>query len=216
MNNEIYIIGGGASLKDFDFVKLKDKDTIAVNMAALDVPNPTYCITLDYTFLRKLERNIIKFRGLETTRVFIVDFHHPYLKEKGGRIVDTKHNLIYNLADFHMIIKAYKATGIGFSFNDFRTGINTGYCALQLAVLLGYTKIYLLGIDLVAQERTHYHEGYGKGVRKFNKKLITYLQYFKDGLKQIQIERPDIEVISCSPISGLNNIIKFKEFDECP
>ena len=100
------------------------------------------------------------------------------------------------------------------SFNDFRTGLNSGYCALQLAILLGYEKIYLLGIDLNPTSSTHYHKGYGTKIKRFHALLLDYFKHFKEGLEQIKKDDKGIEVISCSPTSKLNSIIQYQNIEE--
>ena len=183
---EIFIVGGGSSLVDFDFSKLKNKNTIAVNMSVFDVPSPNYFISVDYTFLKKIGRNIGPFRCIKTTKIFVVDLHFRYLEEKYGQIIDVRNGLTYDLKDFDVVIKARRCEGIGYNYNDFRTGLNTGYCALQLAIILGYKKIYLLGIDLTQGKTTHYHNGYGENSDRFNIKVLEYLDYFRKGLEQIR------------------------------
>ena len=204
--NEIFIIGGGPSLKDFDFNLLKDKETIAVNMSALDVPCPTYSITADSSIFRKLCKG--DFCGVSTTWVVVSNPNHCSMKFRNGRF---QHNngYVYNPFAAHMLIRNAGVEGIGFSFNDFRTGYNSGFCAFQLAVLLGYQKIYLLGFDL---QGTHYHSYYGN--RKISDNDFTrYFQNFIDAFSIIKM-RADIEVISCSPISSLNKDIKYKSVKE--
>ena len=206
-NESIYIIGGGYSLKGFAFNKLANKTTIAVNKSYSYVPNLDYFITMDFTALKKIPQ----IDSISPTKIFTANFTKPYLQEKEGRIVDTRFNLIYKLEDFDMIIKSYKTEGIGIKFNDFRNGNNSGFCALQLAVALGYTEIYLLGIDLVVGKETHWHGGYNESRESFQKKLEQYYQNFVIGLKELKEKRPDIKVYSCSKISKLNNIIEYKE-----
>ena len=55
---EAFIVGGGSSLKKFDFTKLANKNTIVVNKAIVDVPNPKHFITMDYTFLKKIRDDV--------------------------------------------------------------------------------------------------------------------------------------------------------------
>ena len=218
MKNEVYIVAGGSSLRGFDFSSLDNKDTIVVNKSILDVPHPTYFITVDFTFLRKL--GVHKLESKDTTKVFIACLHFPYIEEKDGRIVDTRFNLVYDLSDFDVIIKSRKVVGIGYQFKDFRNGLNSGFCALQLAVILGYTKIYLLGVDLcfnvdngLSNKSTHYHGGYGENITSFNKKLSIYYDYFADGIHELKCNPYiNVEVISLSPISRLNNIIEYVDY----
>jgi len=142
----VFIVGGGPSLKDFEFIKLAEEDTIVVNKSILDVPLSNYFITVDYTFLSKIGLDC--FKRINTEKVFVADFSYPFLKKKDSQIVDTRTNLVYDLKYFDRVIESQKYEGIGFTFDDFRSGRNSGYCALQLAVILGYEEIYLLGIDL--------------------------------------------------------------------
>lgn len=216
--SECFIIGGGPSLKDFDFCLLQDKDTIAVNKSILDVPSPNYFITVDFTFLRKLSRS--RLSSVDTTKVFVACLNFDYIKEEDGRIIDTKHNIVYDLSDFDLIIKSRGDRGIGYQYKDFKNGLNSGYCALQYAVILGCTKIYLMGIDLClrknkedAQIKTHYHDGYGQNPNKFSSKLEEYFAHFAFGLQEIK-NKTNIKVISLSPISRLNNIIDYVDYRE--
>lgn len=210
MRNEVFIIGGGSSLQGFDFSKLKDKDTIAVNMAALDVPNPTYCITADSSIFRKVQEGY--FKGVETTWVLVTNPDHCTMKWQNGIFKNIRNGFIYNLFCVNMVIRNAGVEGIGFSFSDFKTGYNSGFCGFQLAVLLGYKKIYLLGFDLVSTSKCHYHDRYRN--RKISKEnLNKYYGNFVVALKVIK-EKTDIEVFSCSPISKLNCIIRYIPFKE--
>jgi len=203
MRDEVFVIGGGSSLKDFDFLKLKDKDTIAVNMAALDVPNPTYCITADSTILRKVQEGY--FKEVDTTWILVTNPNHCSMKWQDGKFIG-KHGFVYNLFCMNMVIRNAGVEGIGFSFNDFKTGYNSGFSGFQLAVLLGYKRIYLLGFDLVSGSQCHYHSRYnGREIRK--ESFDKYYDNFIIALKRIK-EETDIEVFSMSPISRLNKIIQ--------
>jgi len=207
MNKKVFVIGGGTSLRDFDFNKVKDETTIAVNKSYYHVPNLNYFVTIDFTVLRKIGNNI----NSPATKIFIANFSVPSLQEIDGRIIDTRWNLVYDLKAFDIIIKSRKKDGIGFTFKDFRTGGNSGYCALQLAIALGYTEINLLGMDLVVNNGTHFHGGYGELPQTFSKKLDPYYDSFRKGLEELKIKRPDIKVYSCSKISRLNSILEYKE-----
>lgn len=207
MNKEAYIIGGGISLKGFDFSRLKDKTTIAVNKSYPYVPNLDYFITMDFTALRKIK----SIEKSSPTKVFIANFAKFYLQERDGKIVDTRFDLVYDLINFNMIIKSYKTDGIGLKFNDFRNGDNSGFCALQFAILMGFNPIYLLGIDLKVDKETHFHGGYNQDKKSFQKKLDSYYEYFIQGIKELKEKRPDIKMYSCSDISKLNNLLEYKE-----
>lgn len=206
IHDKIFVIGGGPSLAGFDFTRLTNAHTIAVNKSFLSVPNLDYFISVDFTFLQKINRN--QFKTLSATKIFVADLSYPFLKEVDGRIMDTRFNLIYRLGDYDMIVKSRKKEGMGLTFKDFRTGKNSGFCALQLAVILGFKKIYLLGMDLCSSSSTHYHNGYGEEKKQFNKKLEEYFIFFEKGLSELR-DKSDVEVFSCSKKSKLNSIIPF-------
>jgi hypothetical protein len=206
---EVFIVGGGSSLTGFDFSKLKGHHTIVVNKSIFDVPQANYFITIDYTFLRKID--LVKFNQIDTAKVFVINFANNYIKEVSGRIIDTRWNLPYDLKPFDVIIKSRSINGFGNTFGDFRNGCNSGFCALQLAILLRYTKINLLGFDLtINQEKIHYHTGYsGTTKSQFVSKLDEYYKFFEGGLIQLKEQNSEIKVVSCSPISRLNSIIDY-------
>ena len=206
-NTEVFIIGGGSSLQGFNFSKLEDKDTIAVNMSALDVPNPTYCITADSNIFRKVQEGY--FKEIETTWVLVTNPNHCTMKWQDGKFKNIKNDFVYNLFCMNMVIRNAGVEGIGFSFSDFKTGYNSGFCGFQLAVLLGYKKIYLLGFDLVSGSQCHYHSRYNKGKRTIsNDTFKRFYDNFVLALKEIK-EKTDIEVFSCSNISRLSKIIPY-------
>lgn len=215
MKKEVYIVAGGTSLEGFDFKKLKGKDVIAVNKSILDVPFAKYFITMDYTFIdKKLGKDRHKFNHSKATKVFIANLCPDYMVEAHGRIIDTRNNYIYRLHKFDMIIKSHTNKGIGWDFNEFVHGSNSGFCAFQLAVCLGYQNIHLLGFDLTASEKTHYHNGYNQDIEKFNKKLKVYASNFIYALKRLKFRKPDIKIYAYSPKSLLYSLTIGKSLEQ--
>jgi len=210
MDNSVYIVGGGVSLKGFDFKnKLRGKRVIAVNKAINFLPRADFFITMDYTFLRKINNKPYPF--CQADKIFVLNLDADYIMFDNGLPVDTRFNLKYELQDFDVVIKSYKTNGIGFKFSDFRNGENSGFCALQFAVIMGFSPIYLLGIDLkCAGNNTHFHNGYGEAKSKFEQKLERYYQMFFVALSLLKT-KSQFKVYSCSPISRLNDVIPFKE-----
>lgn len=212
MKDEVYIIGGGYSLRDKNLRWLANKDTICINKTLFFVPYPNYFISMDYTFFDKIKRQMKFYRKSKAKKFFVVNFANRYIQEKEGQVYDSRWNkLKYNLNKFENVIKSYKREGIGLTWEDFRNGGNSGYCGLQLAILLGYKKIYLLGMDFVTGRKTHWHGGYGESKSNFQKKLDWYLEFWKKGLPELKEKRPDIEIYSCSKTSRLNKIIPYKK-----
>jgi len=211
MKNRVFVIGGGSSLKGFDFTKLDREDTICVNKSVFYLNNPTYFITIDATFMNKVDVN--EFKSLKCSKFFVLQKYLPYIEDKNGVIKDTRFNFIYDLSLFDIIIKANREENFGKMWNDFASCSNSGASAIQLAILLGYKKIYLLGMDLcVKGENTHFHEGYGQSKEKFYSFMKE--KYLDKTYKSIKNWDGDSEIISCSPISILNNIIKYKSIND--
>lgn len=215
MQDKVFIIGGGPSIGQTDLKKFKDRDTIAVNKSAFFVPNATHFITMDYSFIRKMGR--ARLRQVTGSSFFVLNRTVPYMKSIRGAMTDIRYNIIYeDIWDcFDNIIISKKHEGMGEGFNDFRHGGCSGQCALQLALLLGYQDIYLLGIDLVIHKgRTHFHSGYGRD-KDFLDKLARYYHDFKIGITEAREKFPGIQITSCSPISKLNeSVIPFVPFEK--
>jgi hypothetical protein len=217
MSKPVYIIGSGYSLQNFDFSQLRNKNTITINKSIFNVPNPNYFITIDYTFLQnKIRYQKKDFKKINIPKIFVANYDNTYIKNINGKIVDTRYNMTYELEDYNMIIRSYRANGLGFTFNDFRSGYNSGFCAFQFAVLMEFNPIYLLGFDLKIDKitnQTHYHGGYGENPAKFKKKLDNYYKQFVKGIDILKYRKPDIQVINCSSISRLNGVIPYKTFE---
>ena len=99
---------------------------------------------------------------------------------------------------------------IGFLEEQFATGKCTGFSALQLAVLLGYQRIYLLGIDLTgANGKRHY---YGASEANPDRCLDDFFKHFVKGIEILK--EKGIEVISMSSISKLNAYIPYVPLKE--
>ncbi len=218
-SDEVFIIGGGPSLKGFPFERLGDKDTIAINVSAFDVPNPTYCITGDTRIFRQIQEGY--FKDIDTTWIMAVGEDHPVIKFRDGKLqriyshsaISVHPNFVYNPLCVNMLIRYTKRGGIGFSFKDFRSGYNSGFCGFQLAVLLRYKKIYLLGFDLNPKPaKTHYHNRY-KHRRISDTSLNLYYENFKLAFGIIK-KKTNIKVFSCSKTSRLNQHISYVPFEE--
>lgn len=199
MNREIFIIGGGPSLLNFPFDKLKDKETIAVNKSIKDVPNPTYFFTAD----SGIASNVVEWtKGIYTIKVLAYSTTHKRFELLRDSFIN-----------FDFIIKYGSGNpkpDIGFKFGEFQPGQNSGFCALQFAVVMGYSPIYLLGFDLTSDEQGRIHRHDVKS-QSFQSTLNEFYDYFKRGLEALK--KTDIAVYSCSPISRLNNIVSFIDVD---
>jgi len=215
-DNICFVVAGGPSLRDFNFDLLNSKTTFVSNKTLFDVPNANYFVTTDYTFLNFLKKNNLyaEWKQNESEKFFVANCIAEVIQNKNGQITDTRYNLHYELKDFDNIIICKSAKDVGFNYEHFNSGYNSGFCSFQLALIMGYKTIYLLGMDMNCNEETHYHGGYGKSLDKMNQNLMNYSKHFKEVLKKLKIERPDLNVISCSPISSLNEIIPYKNIEK--
>jgi hypothetical protein len=156
-----FVVGGGPSLNGFDFTQLNGFDTIAVNKSVEYIPNPTYFITTDYSYFVKASLPIERIKQKSKNTYFVANMTHDYMSFQNGRIVDTRRNFIYNdLYQYTGVIESNNIDGFGSSLAEFSNGGNSGHCGIQLALLLGYKKIYLLGFDLNSEGQTHFHQSY--------------------------------------------------------
>jgi hypothetical protein len=213
--SRVFVIGGGASLIGFDFSKLEGEDIIAVNKSIEHVKRATYFITMDYTFitdpLKLTEADFSIVKDKADFSYFVVNTDNKFIKNINGVYTDTRMNLKYSaLSKFDGVITSDRAYNISTGFSNdvgsFAHGNNSGYCGLQLAILLGYDEIYLLGYDLnVNSTKTHFHSGYRQNVSKFSRNLNEYRAFFA---KSLQLSNYKSKIFSCSNTSYLNTFIK--------
>lgn len=215
-NKECFIVGGGPSLRGFDYGILKDKDVIAINQVIFKIPDAKFFITMDYTWLCKsgVDRNGSgprkEFIRHPAKKYFILAFGGDRLECKDYYHYRDKHcNLDYDLTLFNKIIQVSHYGGLGFSFEDFRCGSDSGYSALQLAAILGYKTIYLLGLDFcVSEHRTHCHSDYPvRNPLEYQRKLKEYLLPYPNAVRILK--ENGVRVYSSSSISKLNQFLLF-------
>lgn len=218
MKKEIFIIGGGESLKGFDFNLLKDKTTMVINKAIFYLKNANFFITHDLAFFKKIDINA--FIKIKIPKFFVISsIVFPYMEIIKERLFDRRfQNTFYDLKMLDSIIISKKEKGIGITLDDFRHGHCSGYSALQLAIIMGYTEINLLGFDLLVGENTHWHNGYnlndGDSKEENQERFDYYYFNFKTGLNEIVKKVPNIKIYNYSKNGRLNDIIPYKSLKE--
>lgn len=140
--DECYIIGGGPSLLMFDWSKLDGKFVLGINRAYEVLPDAQiiYFTDLDYYQRHKdamHKHGAALLRGRLTKKPEIKHedvFEYQLVGEKG---LSHKQGQLYH-------------------------GINSAYAAINAAYLMGFKKIYLLGIDMLhkGKHRSHWHSGH--------------------------------------------------------
>jgi len=214
---EAFVVAGGPSLINFKFGALIGKHVIVSNMSLFKVTNARYFVTTDYTFMNYLKHNGMykKWESNTAHKIFVANMVSSTIKIINGQVTDTNCNLTYDLSVFDEIIVCKSPDGIGYNWDNFKSGYNSGFCSFQLAVILGYNPIYLLGFDLCSKNNvTHHHESYGRSIERTNANLYNYSRRFREALIDLQKEKPNIKVYSCSDISVLNEVIEYKPIEE--
>lgn len=146
---DCFAIGGGASLRDFDFSWLKGRRTIGANDAFRLGPaicaRAAFC---DWKWWKVSKWELEKYAKAggvvysvcpDTAR-----FNIDWLGQL-GRLCDRAGNPILGISD--------RRDAVGFNHN-------TGACVVNLAYLLGCRRIFLLGFDMQASPKhrvTHWH-----------------------------------------------------------
>ena len=180
-----FVVAGGPSLSGFDFSQLDSYDTIAVNKSVEFIQNPTYFITTDYTFFRKGSLPLDSIRQKCNYTYFAANMAHPNMTFENGLIFDTRGISYTELYKCNGVINSEVVEGFGEDINTFATGANSGHCGIQLALALGYKKIYLLGFDLKDNAHTHFHQGYSQGDQlSFRSKVSGYANTLISALAQ--------------------------------
>jgi len=192
-----FIIGGGESLKDFDFSKLKNELVIGVNRA-YEVIDCTINYAMDnniYHWItngklgKKARKRFEDFKGIP---VWLDSAGYDY--PKGIFILNKLGNQKNNY-----IMK-----------EGLKRGTNAGFGALNLAVCLGANPIYLLGFDMEGRDgkQVWWHDGYPEN------QVEKIYDIFMPGFKEIapELKKKGIRVINLNPRSRLK-CFEFGEFE---
>ena len=129
-NDTCYIVGGGMSLKDFDWSLLDDKFVIAINTAYSKLPDAQILYCTDPPWIQSHLSNLEKFKGTIYQGVINLD------KPPKLPVIDKQWHLTGR-------------DGLEVLEGCLRHGSNSAFAAINMAAVhLGFKKIYLLGIDM--------------------------------------------------------------------
>jgi len=193
-----FIIGGGESLKGFDFSKLRNELVIGTNRAyeVMDC-------TINYAMDNNIYRWITKGELGQEAKKRLEDFKGiPVWLDSAG--YDYPRGIfILNKSGNHKNTYAMKE-GIS-------SGTNAGFGALNLAVCLGANPIYLLGFDMESKEgkQVWWHDGYPE-----NQVDRVYESFILD-FKRLapELKEKGIRVINLNPKSKLK-CFEFGKFED--
>lgn len=204
-----FLLGGGPSLKGFDFNLIKNFPTIGVNKSFITystdilyaMDNCFYdMVTSESNQRKKLYQQWLAFRGI---KVFLR--HSKKIGFAGDIYVVT--NLRSKVLSFNLSHGIYG-------------GNNSGFGALMLAIGLGCTRIGLLGYDLKIKKEgpkviTHWHGGYSRGnVNTFQGKLDKFRKCFEEFAPTFAKQKIDVvnlnldSALKCFPKEDVKTFLK--------
>ena len=171
MNQRCFVVGNGPSLriKDLDMIHKHNEICFATNKIyhAFDETSwrPTYYMAQDGIMLKQHSEEIVK---LETKQKFIADRCPPLWESlkfcKNVLKFHIKHEMFLpNMPEFSDDFSAYAAEGTSVT-----------YSVLQLAAYMGFSEIYLIGVD------NDYSGDFYKGENHFTKCYVASNDKFED------------------------------------
>jgi hypothetical protein len=188
---------------------MRDADLIVVNKTLLDFPNAKYFISMDANILRHMKKDFANF-GIPT-KIFVLNMVKDGFVEKNGQFHYTNTNQVFEFSPFDVLIKSRRESKFGLSFRDFAHGRSSGFCALQLALILGYKEINLVGFDFVVGEKTHHHEGYGYDSDFVQQRLNEHYRIFEASLLDLLLNTSVIRINTCSRVGKLYKLLPYRE-----
>lgn len=148
---DAYIIGGGASLRNFDFEALSYCNVIGCNYAykhgSSICPRVLFC---DRSFWINERDNVLRYGGL------VYACHvMPDMKDYANKLGCGE----------NLFVLGRMARGLSTQFPEVGFNSSTGATAINLALLFGASRVFLLGFDMKDQGGlSHWHD-YGTNVR---------------------------------------------------
>ncbi len=166
-----FIVGGGPSLKGFDWDLLSGELVIAVNRAYEQLPHAPMMFSMDNRFY-EWEKDKPAFKNYGGFKVWLDQDDWQY-----GDDVLTVGSMG----------KVRGERGWSDSLDDgLGHGASSGYAAANLAHVLGADPIYLLGFDLQDGPPTNWHDGYpvDYNVADYGRMRVNFLNLWSRGLFQ--------------------------------
>lgn len=194
MDDIIYIVGSGPSLRGFDFNRLRGKRCIAINREFENVPWAEVCYFSDPRTYGWYRQGLQRFKG----RVITIAKSSAF-----GPEVEKYANTGRNGLDFHP--------------GRLRTGNNSAHAAVNLALHLGARTIVLLGIDMMpaADGATHHHSGHPFPTKpEVYAKMLPYWDTLAEAIKDKPIEiynASHISALKCFPKISLDDAMELEQ-----
>jgi len=180
-DQDVFLIGGGSSLKDFDWNLLKSELTIGCNTAfTLGKDVCKICIFGDAKWFHKYSSELENYGGVVFTNA--------------PQLVNTKIRWLWT-----MMRRSYGLHFDALGWND-----NTGASAINLALLLGAKRIFLLGFDMQLDDTKRNPNWHNRILGKTTEGVYSkFLKGFDRVVKDLKAKFPNREVINVNSNSKL-------------
>lgn len=155
---EVFVIGGGDSLRGFDFSRLKNRRIIAINAAGYSVPWADLLYFRDRSFVDACR-----------------DQHHTDLVTNWAGMVLTQSPHAANQfpGRVHLVDQVDQKDFV-IGATPIKRGRSGGHTAVSLAIAMGARRVILLGIDCKLSEtgRSHFHDCYTNKERRYKNDFL--------------------------------------------
>jgi len=185
---DVFLIGAGSSLKGFDFSLLKNKKTIVINHMITECPGASALLFFDREFVNIRKERIQNFKGL------------IFSSMRSGYRSNTKKDYYYST----------DLRNVPDKFNLGLYGKRSSLAALNLALVMGAKRVYLLGYDLVPGINDNYAYRPLTNRLKANQNKYTKQIYCNMRVKEFEVfNKYKHKIFNCNPDSGIK-LFEFK------
>jgi len=200
-----FIIGGGESIKDFDFKRLKNEHVIGINRS-FEVCDSELLYLMDIKFHNEVTKGAMDEFSKD-------EIYEKWKNFKGAKVLLCPVSPQALDESVHMVRRIEKKNYISLSIDEgIYGGSNSGFGALMLAIAMGASPIYLLGYDMRVEKQTHWHSGYPKQTYYDQRqKSIRFRESFFEMASAIQ--GLGFKVVNLFQDSGMN-CFEFGDVDD--
>lgn len=179
----VFIVGGGPSLRGFDFNRLEGRSCVGVNQSMFDAPC-SIGVSMDYKFIANKHKELCEFIKKGNTLYLVLGRNWcKFLLPVPGATYVLSSGL----------------PGLSLDPSVVNHGCTSGFSAFNVAVLRRPKKIFLLGFDYGPREGLHhYHDAYDWH-KQVNKNWVLWSKSFNSAAPTC--EDLEIEVLNASPDS---------------
>lgn len=189
---EVFIIGSGSSMKGFDFSRLEGKKTIVVNHMVTEFPEASALLFFDREFVQEREKEIGEFKGL------------VFSSMRSGYKGTTERDFFYP-TDTKIVPS---------KFNHGLHGKRSSLAALNLALVMGSRRVYLMGYDLIPYIENNYAFSPLKNILRANQSKYTKQSYCEMRIKEFEVfKKYKNKIYNCNQDSGIK-MFKFADIEK--